>query len=120
MGLGFAGAGLFPIGADGNLHGPFGAVIFLGIWVLLWTAGVGEWRSGNRRDGTTAFALGSVALSVWLPYDFGLTWARIGYGAAELVAVLSFAAWSVRTAVRLRGRSADRSAGGTTAGGNGA
>lgn len=120
VGLSFAGAGLFPIGAEANLHELFGVGIFLGIWLLLWTAGVGDWRSGHRREGLIAFALGSIAVSVWLPYDFGLTWAQVGYGAAELVAVLSFAAWSARTAARLRKRSADQTTGGTTEEGVGA
>lgn len=38
VGVAFVGAGLFPIGAEANLHEIFGAGIFLGIWLLLWTA----------------------------------------------------------------------------------
>lgn len=101
VGVMFIGAGLFPVGGDSVAHELFGAGIFLGIWLLLWTAGIIEWRSGARREGAMTVALGSITLAVWLPYDFGLTWAQIGWGAAELVVVVCFGVWSISTAGRL-------------------
>jgi hypothetical membrane protein len=102
VGLSFAGAGLVPAIGDAPLHELFGAVAFLGLWILPWIAGVVDWRAQDRRAGATAVALGSVALVAWLPYDLGLTWAQIGYGAAELVSLVAFALWSALAAVRLR------------------
>ncbi|WP_458190354.1 DUF998 domain-containing protein [Haladaptatus sp. NG-WS-4] len=101
VGVTLVGAGLFPIGGDSIAHELFGAGIFLGIWLLLWTAGILEWRSGAPREGATVIALGSITLVVWLPYDFGLTWAQIGWGAAEVVVVVCFGVWSVSTASKL-------------------
>lgn len=80
VGVMFIGAGVFPIGGDSVAHELFGAGIFLGIWLLLWISGVLEWRSGARREGMATVVLGSITLVVWLPYDFGLTWAKIGLG----------------------------------------
>lgn len=111
VGLSFAGAGLVPAAPDAILHELFGAVVFLGIWPLLWTAGTVDWRAGNRRAGSAAFALGTVALLVWLPYDLGVTWAQVGYGAAELISLLAFTLWSVWTAIRLWDRPAHRASG---------
>jgi hypothetical membrane protein len=101
VGVMFIGAGLFPVGGDSVAHEFFGAGIFLGIWLLLWTAGIIEWRSGARREGAMTAALGSITLAVWLPYDFGLNWAQIGWGAAEVVVVVCFGVWSILTAGRL-------------------
>lgn len=98
VGLSFAGAGAFPMG-DG-LHEVFGAGAMFGTWVLLWVAGVVDWRAGRRRAGGVAVALGCGVLAVWLPYDLGLTWAQLGL-AAELATFLAFAAWSCWMAVRL-------------------
>jgi len=108
VGLSLSGAGLFPA-SQRTLHGLFGALVFFGIPAVLWAAGAVDWRAGDRRSGATAFALGATALVVWLPYDFGMTWAQIGYGAAELVSLLALAAWSVLTTVRLRDVSSPRS-----------
>lgn len=94
VGVMFIGAGVFPIGGDSIAHELFGAGIFLGIWLLLWTAGILEWRTGARREGMATVELGSITLVVWLPYDFGLTWAQIGLGAAEAVVVVCFGVWS--------------------------
>lgn len=101
VGLSFAGAGLFPATEGAVLHEIFGALAFFGIPLLLWIAAVVDWRAGKRRAGAATFGLGSVALLVWLPYDLGLAWAQVGYGAAEAISLLAFAAWSGRTAVRL-------------------
>lgn len=99
VGLSFAGAGLFSVPT--RLHEVFGAGAFAGIWLLLWAAALADWRADSRRDGAVAFLLGTAALAVWLPYDLGVARAQIGYGAAELVSLLAFAVWSVRTAARL-------------------
>lgn len=112
MGLMFAGAGLFPMSGDSVAHDLFGSGIFLGIWLLLWAAGISEWHSGDHRRGMTTVVLGSITLLVWLPYDFGLTWAQIGWGAAELVVVLCFGVWCISTAGRLWRRLSDRTAAG--------
>lgn len=104
VGLSFAGAGRFPIGS--TWHEVFGVGILLGIPVLLWTAAVDDWRTGSRRDAALAFASGAAALAVWLPYDFGVEEAQLGYGFAELVAFLALTVWSVRSAIRLRERHA--------------
>ncbi len=102
VGVSFAGAGLVPIGGLGGAHELFGAGIFVGIWLLLWADGVVAWRRGDRRRAVASLALGTVAVAVWLPYDLGLAWAQIGWGAAELVAVACLAGWSLATARRLR------------------
>lgn len=111
IGLSLVGAGLVPAAPDAVLHEVFGTGVFLGIWVLLWVAGIVDWRVGNRRAGIAAFGLGSVTLAVWLPYDLGVRGLQIGYGAAELVSFLAFAAWSSWMAARLGGRSSAERAG---------
>ena len=105
VGVSLAGAGAFPAASgtvSGSAHELFAVLLFVSIWFLLWAAGVVDWRAGHRRTGATAFALGGVALTVWLPYDLGWRWAQVGYGAAELLVVSAFAVWSVWTVVRLR------------------
>lgn len=101
VGVMFIGAGLFPMDPDSIAHALFGTGIFVGIWLLLWTAGIMEWRSGDHREGATTIALGSMTVLVWLPYDFGLMWAWVGWGGAELVVALCFGMWSVSTVSRL-------------------
>lgn len=102
-GVGLAGAGVFPVGS--GLHAVV-ALFFVTCWLPLVVAGIGDWRAGQRLRGTAAVVLGLVAVGVWLPYDVGVEWAMVGYGAAELVTFLAWGAWSAWTAVRVRGRSA--------------
>lgn len=102
IGLSLIGAGFVPADPGAILHEVFGAGIFVSIWILLWVGGIVDWRRRNRRAGLSAFVGGSITLAVWLPYDLGLRWAQIGYGAAELVSVLAFALWSGWMAIRLR------------------
>ena len=104
VGLSLVGAGLFPFRS--LWHEVFGAGSLLGIWLLLWVAAVVDWRAGSHRDAVLALVLGTASLAVWLPYDLGIESAQLGYGLAELVAFLAFAAWSARSAVRIRARNA--------------
>lgn len=107
-GVGLAGAGIFPVGS--GLHA-VAALFFVTCWLPPVVAGVSDWRVGQRPRGTAAVLLGLLAIGIWLPYDFGVAWATVGYGTAELVTFLAWGAWSAWTALRLRERSA---AGGTT------
>lgn len=110
VGASLAGAGAFPSGT--GLHEPFGAGIFVFGWLTLWAAAVVDWRSGSSRAAAVAFLLGAVAIGIWLPYDFSVAWAMVGYGRAELVSMVAFALWSALTAARLR--TAEASAVGAT------
>ena len=109
-GVGLVGAGLFPVGSGRH---EIAALFFVTAWLPPLVAGAGEWRAGQRKRGGAAVLLGLLAIGVWLPYDFGVEWAMVGYGAAELVTFLAWGAWSAWTAFRLGGRSA---ADGTTHG----
>jgi hypothetical protein len=66
---------------------------------------------GTRCSGTSmdlSGRVGVVAVGIWLPYDTGLSWERVGYGATELVSVVAWGAWSAWSAGRLwNGRSAE-------------
>ncbi len=106
VGVSFAGAGVFPLPA--TAHEVFGAGLLAGIPAVLLAASVVGWRRGDRRAGVVALSLGTAALGVWLPYDFGVETAQIGYGAAELVAFVAWSAWSAWTAARLWRRSGQR------------
>lgn len=110
VGVMFVGAGLFPMSESSIVHELFGAGIFVGIWLLLWTAGITDWRSGDRRESVTAVALGSISLLIWLPLDFEVKWAWIGWGGAELVVVLCFGVWCVSTVERLWRQPSDSTA----------
>lgn len=91
-GVSLAVAGVFPAGTE--LH-EVAAVFLLTAWLPPVVDGVSRWRTGNRVTGTTGIVLGVAALGIWLPQDFDLAWAWVGYGAAELV---TFATWGVWTA----------------------
>ena len=99
LGVSLAVAGLFPMGTP--LHA-VATGIFLTAWLLPSVAGVVEWRSGRRGAGAAQVSLGTVALLVWLPYDFGVQSLQIGYGAAELVSFVVLALWSGWIAFELR------------------
>ena len=114
VGLSLVGAGLVPASEGAGLHELFGGLLFFGIPVLLWVAGIVDWRTGSRHAGAAAFVLGLIALFVWLPYDFGLAWAQIGYGAAEIVSLLAVTVWSVLMTIRLWEHSAAQSPSGRT------
>ena len=100
-GVGLVGAGLFPVGS--GLH-EIATLFFVTAWLPPLVAGVGEWRAGQRTRGGAAMLLGLLAIGVWLPYDFGVEWAMVGYGAAELVTFLAWGVWSAWTAFRLENR----------------
>lgn len=97
-GLGLAGAGVFPVGS--GLHA-VAALFFFTAWLPPVVAGLTDWREGRRESGATAILLGLVAVGIWLPYDLGLSWAMVGYGAAELVSFVAWGTWSAWTARRL-------------------
>ena len=101
-GVGLVGAGLFPAGS--GLHA-IAALFFVTAWIPPVVAGIADWRAGRQTLGAVAAALGLVALGIWLPYDLGLSWAMVGYGAAELVTFITWGAWSAWTASRLGNRS---------------
>lgn len=112
IGLGFAGAGAFPMeggphseefamNGSSIAHELFGAAIFLGISLYLLVAGVKRLRAGTSRDGWTAVGLGLITVLVWLPWDLGLQWAWIGWGGAEGVVVGAFGLWCAVAASRL-------------------
>lgn len=98
-GVSFALAGVFP------MPSPFhelAAAIFVAVWLLCWVAAVDDWRDGHRRIGGLEFALGTAAVVVWLPYDFSIEAAQMGFGAAEAVAIGTFTLWTVLTVYRRR------------------
>lgn len=101
-GLSFVLAGVFPIPSP--LH-ELAAAIFVFAWLLCWIAAADDWRGSDRRIAALEFALGAAAVAVWLPYDFAIASAQIGYGAAEAVAIGAFSVWTVLTVFRRRGRS---------------
>lgn len=103
-GVGLVGAGIFPVGS--GLH-VIAALYFVTAWLPPVVAGIRDWRGGQRARGTAAVVLGLVAVGIWLPYDFGVAWAMVGYGAAELVTFLAWGTWSAWTAFRLGNRPAD-------------
>lgn len=96
-GLSFVAAGLFPI--PSSLH-EIAAGIFVFVWLLCWAAGVADWRRERRWHGAVQFALGVASVAVWLPYDFGIEWAMVGYGAAEAVALAVLTMWTLWTVHR--------------------
>lgn len=96
VGVSFAGAALFPIGTP--LH-DVAAGIFLGIWLLLWAAGVRDWRAGDRLAGAATVALGTVVPVAWDVWP--LLVGDPGLAAQELASLLAWAAWSVRSAAGL-------------------
>lgn len=69
-----------------------------GLALVPLTAGVVEFRCGDRRPALSAFGLGLVGIGIWLPYDFGLEAAQVGYGAAELVTLGAYTMWALWTA----------------------
>lgn len=113
VGLSFALAGIFPIGS--GLHN-IATGIFLFGWLLLWWAGIVDWRAGNRLVGAATFALGTAAIGVWLPYDIGVESLQIGYAAAEVVCFAALGLWVVWTGRRFFGTGASQSPVGTESG----
>jgi hypothetical membrane protein len=97
-GVGGVGAGLFPVGS--GLHG-IATPYFFTAWLPPVVAGVADWRAGRRTYGVVGVALGVFAVGIWLPYNQGLSWATVGYGATELVTFLAWGTWSVWAARRL-------------------
>ena len=122
IGLMFIGAGVFPMKGDPSsgeflmgggtiAHAIFGSGIFLGVSLYLLLAGAKRLRSGESRAGLTAIGLGLITILVWLPWDFGLLWAWVGWGAAELLVVVCFGLWNVFTVGQLWRRASDSTAG---------
>lgn len=97
FGFAFVVAGAFPIGTA--LHDVAAAIFFVAP-LLPWTAAVLDWRADRRRGAVAQALLGLAAVAVWIPYDLGIESAQVGYGGAELVAVLVIAVWSVAAAAR--------------------
>lgn len=98
VGLSFVVAGAFPIGSP--FHDVAAAIFVVGPLVPV-VAGIVDWRAGNPHLALGQVLLGVVAVSVWIPYDLGVESAQVGYGGAELAAILVLAAWSVGTVARL-------------------
>ena len=127
IGFMFIGAGVFPMkgdpssgeflmGGGSTAHAIFGSGIFIGISLYLLLAGAKRLRSEGSRAGLTAVGLGLITILVWLPWDFGLLWAWVGWGAAELVVVACFGLWSISTAGRLWKRETNSPASGRVEG----
>lgn len=105
VGAGFVLGGVFPMPSP--LH-EAAAGIFVGVWLLCWAAAVEDWRRENRRTGAFQFALGIAAVGIWVPYDFGIEGAMVGYAAAESVVFVAFSAWTVLTVFHGDGHDSDR------------
>ena len=94
VGLSFAFGGLFPVPSD--LHA-LASGIFVFTWLVCWSDAAGAWREGDGRRAAVVFALGALAVGVWLPYDLGVESAQMGYAAAEAVTFAVITVWTLWT-----------------------
>ena len=90
--LGFAAAGIFR--APTAAHEVAAGIALFGVWLVPWLLAALDWRAGDRRAAGIGAGSGAFAVVGWLPYDLGLAWAQLGYGAVELVVLLTLAGWS--------------------------
>jgi len=90
--LGFAAAGIFR--APTAAHELAAGIALFGVWLVPWILAALDWRAGDRRAAGIGTGAGALAVAGWLPYDLGLAWAQLGYGAVEMVVLLTLAGWS--------------------------
>jgi hypothetical membrane protein len=90
--LGFAAAGVFR--APDAAHEVAAGIALFGVWLVPWLLAALDWRAGDRRTAGIGVGVGTLAIVGWLPYDLGLAWAQPGYGAVELLVLLTLAGWS--------------------------
>lgn len=90
--LGFAAAGVYRVPTAA--HEVAAVIALFGVWLVPWLLAALDWRAGDRRATGIGVGFGALAVVGWLPYDLGLAWAQAGYGAVELLVLLTFAGWS--------------------------